>query len=385
MRLMLVSSEFPPGPGGIGTHAYHVANQLRKHGWDVAVIAAQDYVCLDEVRQFNQQQPFPVFSLRHVPGALLEAIYRTFVITFRMLRWPPDIIVASGARFVWLVSWLAKWYRIPCVAIGHGTEFGTTVRWEQWLTRRSFGRASGVVCVSQYTQKRMLEMGIQPKRSTIIPNGADATKFTLLSSQVIEPFRSAAGLKGKQVILTVGNVTRRKGQDIVIRALPSILEKRPNVVYLIVGLPTEQAEFAQLAAKLGVADYVHFLGKVSSDDLVRYLSICDVFVMTSRHAGGDFEGYGIAVLEAAFCGKPAVVSANSGLKEVILDGQTGIGVPEDDPNRTARALLTLLEHDQKRKQMGEAARQRALREQSWVHRAQAYDVFLRKLIDEEKN
>jgi phosphatidylinositol alpha-1,6-mannosyltransferase len=384
MRLLFISSEFPPGPGGIGNHAYHLVSQLQKHGWDIAVVAAQDYVSSEEVSEFNQLQPFSIVSLRHVLGAPFEAVYRAYAISIRIARWWPDVILASGARFVWLMSWLAKWYRIPWVAVGHGTEFGTTVGWEQWLTCRSFGRASGVVCVSQYTQQRMLAMEIQPKRNMVIPNGADATKFAVLPSQVIEPFRSAAGLTGMRVILTVGNVTGRKGQDIVIRALPSILQKLPNVMYLIAGLPTKKTEFAQLAANLGVADHVHFLGKVSPDDLIRYLNLCDVFVMTSRHANGNFEGYGIAVVEAAFCGKPAVVSANSGLYEAIVDGQTGIGVPENDPDSTARALLTLLEDDEQRNQMGEAARQRALREQNWAHRVETYDAFLRKLVDEEK-
>ena len=76
---------------------------------------------------------------------------------------------------------------------------------------------------------------------------------------------------------------------------------------------------------------------------MRRLNACDLFVMTSRNtADGDFEGYGIAVIEAALCGKPAVVSAGSGLGEAIVAGETGVLVREDDPPDTARAIAELL-------------------------------------------
>ena len=70
---------------------------------------------------------------------------------------------------------------------------------------------------------------------------------------------------------------------------------------------------------------MHFLGRLESESLVKYVNACDLFMMTSRHTStGDFEGYGIAVVEAAFCGKPAVVSRNSGLAEAIVDGGPGL-------------------------------------------------------------
>jgi phosphatidylinositol alpha-1,6-mannosyltransferase len=382
MRLLLIASEFPPGPGGIGTHAYHVASQLRQRGWDVVVLTPQHYVAADEVKAFNESQPFPIVSLRSIPGAPLEAVYRWCVASAWIKRWQPDVIIATGERSVWLTSWLTSGRPTPWVAIGHGTEFGATAGWERWLTRRSFERATAVVCVSEYTRQRMDAMGIRPRRTVVIPNGADATQFRVLPWSDVDRFRAEIGLNGARVLLTVGNVTERKGQDVVIRALPEILRRVPDTIYLIAGLPTRQAAFARLAADLGVVDHVRFLGRVAPADLVRYLNCCDVFVMTSRHTDdGDFEGYGIAVVEAAVCGKPAVVSANCGLHEAIVDGQTGLAVPEDDPARTARAILALLEDDERRRTMGEAARRRAVQEQTWVHRAAAYDALLSDLVD----
>ena len=123
------------------------------------------------------------------------------------------------------------------------------------------------------------------------------------------------------------------------RALPAIRETVPDVHYAIVGLPTLGDEIRRLAGELGVADRVHLLGRLDEARLVRLLNAADVFVMTSRHTqDGDFEGYGIAVIEAALCGIPAVVAGGSGLSEAVADGETGLCVAPEDPAATADAI-----------------------------------------------
>jgi phosphatidylinositol alpha-1,6-mannosyltransferase len=103
--------------------------------------------------------------------------------------------------------------------------------------------------------------------------------------------------------------------------------------------------------------------------------------MTSRHTpGGDFEGYGIAVVEAALCGKPAVVSDNSGLAEAVSPGKTGLVVPQDSPGAVAEAVTNLLLDDRQRLTMGQAARARALSEQTWQRRAEQYHHLLADLV-----
>jgi glycosyltransferase involved in cell wall biosynthesis len=154
----------------------------------------------------------------------------------------------------------------------------------------------------------------------------------------------------------------------------------PDVQYVAVGLPTLRDEFERLAEELGVADHVSFVGCVARDRLLEYLNCCDLFVMTSRHASNQFEGFGISVVEAALCGKPAVVSANSGLLEAIVDGKTGLAVPEGDETATANAILRLLAGDGERLRMGEAALARALAHQTWQHRARQYDRVFRDFI-----
>ncbi len=379
MRLLVVSSEFPPGPGGIGTHAFSVVRGLASLGWEATVLTCQDYATEDEVGRFNAGQSFRVERLESFPTAAGQAI-RRFVTATRVLRKvEPDVVIATGLRAVWLCGLLASIWKGPWIAIGHGKEFG--VRGIEWtITRRAYGRSNAVVCVSRYTWGAMCGAGIAPRAGRVIPNGGDASAFMLLPEAETAVFRSSLGLQGARILLTVGHVSERKGQDIVIRALAR-LQDAGVVHYLMAGLPTKEREFGALAHELGVGDRVHFLGHVDAARLVRLMNACDLFVMTSRHdASGDFEGYGIAVVEAALCGRPAVVAGNSGLAEAIEDGRTGTAVPENDVDATAAAIQNLLVDSVKRQAMGAAARERALSEQTWDQRIFEYDRLLREVV-----
>jgi glycosyltransferase involved in cell wall biosynthesis len=295
--------------------------------------------------------------------------------------WQPDIVLVSGEKAVWLAAVLARLYSYCWVAVGHGGEFGFPAPWRRYLNRQAFSAASGIICVSNYTRRRMLELGVAFQYEIVIANGADAEVFQVVKKVQVDDFRRRLGIEQVPLLLTVGNVTERKGQDIVIRALPHILKSMPDVHYLVVGLPTQKNALMKLAQELGVAERVHFTGKVTLPILVEAYNACDIYVMVSRHSQiGDFEGYGIAAVEAALCGKPSVVSSGSGLEEAIAPGQTGLTVPEDDPEATAEAISTLLANPGYRELLGRQARTRALQEQTWATRSRKYDQFLRDII-----
>ncbi|MGH9931114.1 MAG: glycosyltransferase family 4 protein, partial [Pyrinomonadaceae bacterium] len=333
---------------------------------------------------FSNAQPFPVERVRPVAGSLIEGIYRWRVASRCIKKHKPDVLLASGSRAVWLAALLARRHGIPWIAIGHGTEFGTRTVVAKRMTQYAFSRADNVICVSQFTRQQMIAAGIRVRASHVIENGADHTQFTLLPEKEVDDFRRRLGFGDSEILLTVGQVSERKGQSAVIRALPQVLKEAPKTQYVIAGLPTKEKEHRELAIRLGVSDHVHFMGRVAGETILRLMNACDVFVMTSRHTGaGDFEGYGIAVVEAALCGKPAVVSAASGLSEAIVDGVTGYAVEPDNAEAIARVLVQLLRDDDLRQEMGRAARERALGEQTWERRAQEYDRFLRALLSSD--
>jgi phosphatidylinositol alpha-1,6-mannosyltransferase len=380
-RILILATEFPPGPGGIGTHAYELARWLPEYGWEVRVCACQDYAEREEILRFNERQPFAVSSLirASLPGGRLVHLARG---SARGRAWKPNVVLATGRNAVLAGAW-TRWFhrKARLVAVAHGTELQAGGILRRRLARKAFQQSDLAIAVSGYTKRLLGGIGLEERRVLVVPNGADANRFQPATPTAVAGVRSKLGLGAGRAILTVGHVSERKGQETVVRALPMVAEKVPDVEYWMAGLPSQRRFLEELAARLGVAGRVRFLGRLGEDALAEVVQACDVFAMTSRTtADGDYEGYGIAVIEAALCGKPAVVSDCGGLPEAVLEGETGFVVPEGDAEATARALVRLLADAGLRQQMGEAARRRALAEGTWEKRAGQYDRVLRELV-----
>ena len=347
----------------------------------MTVASPQDYATDAEISLFNRGQSYSITPLRSRGLLPVKAAQRVMQLLRIALSTQPDVVLASGNRAVWMCAPLCALFRWPWVAVGHGIEFGLRSGWRAQLTRRAYSAATAVVCVSEHTRKKMESMGVRNSHSSVIHNGADDTCFRILPENDVARIRLNLGLTGKHVLLTAGRVTDRKGQDVVIRALPHIQRYFPGTHYVMAGLPERKEEYSQLARELGVDQSVHFLGRVDEEALLGLMNCCDLFVMTSRNTSdGDFEGFGIAAVEAALCGTPAVVSSNSGLTEAIIDGETGVTVPQNDPVATAQAIIRLLSDEAKLRSMGKAARDRATREQTWAKRVVRYETLLSSLV-----
>lgn len=381
MRLLVISSEFPPGPGGIATHAYQLAVHLRLRGWDVLVMSPQDYAPLEEIRAFNGRQPFDIVRFRRLPFAPAKAVQRFLLFRKQLRAFRPDIVLATGQRAVWIAAAVLRLSETPWVAVGHGSEFGKTQLWERDWVIRSYGEADAVVAVSEYTLGVLRSYGVRPFADTVIPNGADDTTFRRLPENERVEYRRTNGYDGDTLLLTVGNVTERKGQENVIRAMPRILTSIPSARYLMAGLPTERPRLERLAESLGVASRISFLGRVGASEVVQLMNAADLFVMTSkRTADGDCEGFGIAVVEAALCGRTAVVSGDSGLAEAVVHGCTGLCVPSGDEAATADAVVRLLGDAETRRTFEAASEERARKELTWAQCAARHERLFEEIL-----
>jgi phosphatidylinositol alpha-1,6-mannosyltransferase len=377
MKLMIVSSEFPPGPGGIGTHAYYLAKYLAIQGWDVSVLAKQDYSTKAEIDAFKKQQSFQIITLPSLFPRFLTMLYHFWLILVHVMRQKPSVIVVSGMKMIWISAFASIFFTNPLVFVVHGGKFLGSNRFTDWAIQR----AKHIIAVSQYTKRRVEEAGARLGKILAIPNGADNTRFYCLDEKTIADFRASRGLDDKIILLTVGNVSERKGQQVVIQALPHILKDYPKVHYFMLGLPSKQAEYEALAKSHGVSEHIHFLGRQSHEDLLLYLNACDIFLMTSVNTSeGDFEGYGIAVIEAALCKKTAIVSDNSGLTEAVIHQETGLIVAENNPVATADAVKALLENPAMKTRLEEQAYRRAIRSETWEAKVNDYHQVLCKVV-----
>jgi phosphatidylinositol alpha-1,6-mannosyltransferase len=308
-----------------------------------------------------------------------------FQTIWRVIRsFKPHLVLASGSHAIWVTAIILRFHKIPWVLVGHGTEFGAQKGIRARITRLTGNQAQMAICVSRYTQKALHTLRINQPPSLVIYNGADHTRFYRLPAHEVAAFRSAQAVEGQFVLLTVGSVTDRKGQEVVIRALPRIIREFPNVQYWMAGLPNKQSELETLAQGLGVGHHLRFWGRIHDEILLMLYNACDLFVMTSRQlSDGDFEGYGIAVIEAALCGKAAVVSDNSGLAEAVQHNYTGLLVPQNDPEQTAESILVLIKDHQKRAQFETQARKNAIEHQTWEQVGARYVKVFNQLLTKE--
>lgn len=307
-----MSSEFPPLPGGIGQHAYNLAQYITAQKIGVSVITDQRRVLGTEEAVFDQTLDFKVYRVALKRFRLLMYFTRIWLL-FKHIK-TADVVLASGKFSLWIVAFVSLFYKRNYIAVIHGTEVNFSHKILKIAVERSLKRFTKVIAVSEYTKSLVAE--VHPD-IVVIPNGIDLKTLDGISPKRLD-------LKGSPKLLTVGNVTARKGQLHVIRQLPELLKVYPDLHYYIVGLPTEKAAFLKTAEALGVADHITFYGRATDEELYNFLYSCDVFVMLSQHtATGDVEGFGIALIEANYFGLPCIGATGCGIADAIKDGYSG--------------------------------------------------------------
>lgn len=152
MRILILSSEFPPGPGGIGTHAHQLAKYFSVEGHPALVLSPQAYVTDVEREAFNAQQTFDIITFPAKGNSVVKAIFRAKALTKALQDFRPDIVLVSGGRSIWLSAFVIRGKRTPWVVAGHGTEFGATSGFSTRLTRLACKQANAVITVSEHTR-----------------------------------------------------------------------------------------------------------------------------------------------------------------------------------------------------------------------------------------
>lgn len=210
--------------------------------------------------------------------------------------------------------------------------------------------------LGDFTKGEIAKISKQPQKFLQIAPGIDTEHFAPKSARgdLIEKYR----LDGRRVIVSVGRLVHRKGQDELVEAMPKILEQFPDAILLFVGEgPIKQMLFNS-AKQLGVLPKVVFAGRVSHHDLPDYICLGEIFAMPvrSRFSGLEVEGLGIVYLEASACGLPVIVGNSGGAVDAVLDKKTGLLVDGTKSDQIADAICELLANPERAKQMGAAGR-----------------------------
>lgn len=329
-QILIVTSEFPPQPGGIGNHAYYLALYLSKNDYKVSVIADQRAVDTTEEQTFDAGLPFAVNRIG-LKNVRLLMYFNRIVKTFQAFK-QTDYVIATGKFSLWNVAFCSLFLKRYKMAVIHGTEVNFKSSFLRKSIDFSLKRFDTIVAVSNHTKSLVRHLN---KEVRVIPNGINVSEWSNAQSQI--------KLIGRPILTTVGRVSTRKGQLNVIKKLPKLITHFPELHYHCVGIPTEADTFKEVAESLKVASSVTFHGSVDDDQLKQLLKATDIFVMLSKESvTGDIEGFGIAVLEANAMGIPAIGSEGCGIEDAIKPHYSGILIDVDNADQFVEAIAEIL-------------------------------------------
>jgi phosphatidyl-myo-inositol dimannoside synthase len=264
----------------------------------------------------------------------------------------------------------------------HGEELGlaSASRELRLLMRRVFRGARAVLANSRNSRDLLQnQWGVEPDRIHVVYPGVDAERFH--PGVDAGHWRARFAPRGETLFLSVGRLQRRKGHDLVLKALARWRPEDAGIRYMIAGDGACRGSLETEARALGVADKVTFLGAVDEAALPALYAACDVFLMPNRRDGVDFEGFGIVFLEAAASGRPAIGGRSGGVPEAVDDGVSGLLVGGEDEEELAAAMRRLT-YRELRSEMGAAGRARVVREFTWERGARLVSELQERLCED---
>lgn len=240
-------------------------------------------------------------------------------------------------------------------------------RWHSFLImqKRVVNNLHHIVTVSEQSRQDIArDFGIQPAAISLVYNGIDTEIFRPMPEIERKPLRLMATASADQPL---------KGLSYLLRAIATLREEYPDVELLLVGKPREGGHTERLIGRLGIAESIRFVSRISTEEMVRYYAEASVAIVPSV-----YEGFGLPAGEAMACGVPVVSTDGGALPEVV--GDAGIQVPVRDADAIVAAVKKLLEDESLREKLSTAGRERILEQFSWQVAARQMSIYYNQVL-----
>jgi phosphatidylinositol alpha-1,6-mannosyltransferase len=371
-RVLLVTNDFPPRRGGIQSYLGEFVDRLARTGMHELTVYAPQWKDADV---FDAGAGYRV--VRHpgtlmLPGPAVDARMRALIAEQTI-----DTVWFGAAAPLGLLAARGRQAgAIRVLASTHGHEVG----WSMLPVARSVLRRIGddadiVTFVSRYTRARFASAFGPAAALEYLPPGVDTDRFHPDPGGRTE-LRARYCLGQRPTVLCLSRLVPRKGQDMLIRALPEIRRRVDGAALVVAGGGPYLGALRRLAQHHGVAGHVTFTGAVPAAELPAYHALADVFAMPcrTRGAGLDVEGLGIVFLEASATGVPVIAGCSGGAPETVQHNKTGLVVDGRSIGQVADAVAHLLGNPDRAAAMGAAGRH-------WVTAQWRWDTLAARLAD----
>jgi phosphatidylinositol alpha-1,6-mannosyltransferase len=365
VKLLLLTSEYPPYRGGIGAYTRELAAAATADGHEVVVLAP-DY----RANQADLDAKAAYRTVRFPGGpASAQGLMRRVAETWRMLRREQfDVIHAVDWPFfipVRLTGMLQP--RARRLLTVHGTEviYMQSPKRKHLLDLIGFWRQGWATWIgnSHYTVDLLLKTfpAIGAQHARAVPLGVSEAWSSARVARA--EARSALGVDDDEIIMvSLGRVVPRKGHGVIAEALAGLPEDTARRLrWWVIGPLLEEGYAAQLkSATASLVTQTIFLGNLPEAEVRLRLSAADLFCLPGyKDEGGRVEGFGLVFLEAAAYGVPSIATRSGGIPEAVEDWRTGLLVAERDPAALAQAILRLCQDAPLRRQLGQGAKAKA--------------------------
>jgi phosphatidylinositol alpha-1,6-mannosyltransferase len=364
-KILCITNDFGPRAGGIETFVMGLIERSPKGSIIVYTSAQGDTTSYDQ----GWLRDFGVEVIRDPSKILLP--------TPRVIRRVKKVIARDSIKQVFFgaaapLAIMARSLRrkgvVNIVALTHGHEVWWAKLWP-FSSAISFigNNVDHLTYLGEFTKSEIAKaLSIKAKSRLVkIAPGIDTDHFAPDSGSI--QLRRDLGLIDKKVIVSVGRLVHRKGQDFLIQSLPAILEKHPTAHILMVGEGPYRKDLTKIVEKLKLSQAVTFIGRIQYKDLPRYICAGDIFAMPSRSrlAGLEVEGLGIVYLEASSCALPVVAGRSGGAPDAVDEGITGFSVDGTSTVEISSVIIKLLDDPAKAKAMGTAGRSWIIEKWRW--------------------
>jgi len=371
MTSLLLAQDFPPMGGGIAR--LHGELARRYPPGELIVSTPQNPDAHEVDAQFGgavDRLPMSRRFTKSLPGLLLWSRRATSLARQHRVRF---VYCGNLKPAGYPARWVYERTHVPYGVFLYGADLLSeqhkyhSSKFKRRSARAILGGAAVYVAISNWTRDLALtvlgELGLDGhgQRLRVVHLGTDPERFRpgVDATAMQERLATAnGGGRGEaRWLVTVARLEKHKGVDTVLQALPAIVERAPDVRYMVAGSGPERESLEKLAHKLGVADRVRFLGEVSERDLPALYNLATIYVGASRRAQRiGVEGFGIALVEASACGLPVVAGNSGGMPDAVRDGETGFLVPPEEPAAVVAAVCRLLDDRALAQRLGAAGR-----------------------------
>ena len=362
-KILLVTNDLGPQAGGIESFILGLLGEL--DGSDIVIYTSSEPG--DQTFDKELRQKYGVEVIRDRAKILLPTPRVNRSVAHVMKQYKSEYVwFGAAAPLGWMAGHLRRHGAKRIVAITHGHEVWWSKVWPFNLVMKAMSqKIDAFGYLGDFTKRAMSSaISTQLKMVRIAP-GISINHFTPGTKS--EELAKELDVFGKKVIVCLGRLVHRKGQDRLIEAMPDVLKKIPDAVLLIVGEGPRREALKKIVAEKELENSVKIVGRLSYEQLPMVIRLGDIFAMPSRSRffGLEVEGLGIVYLEASACGVPVIAGASGGAPDAVLPGETGLVVDGTDVEAISASIVYLLNDDELRSRMGKRGREWAVNEWSW--------------------